>query len=105
MSINKAIEVLLPTDVTDPSVRDTDTPILSIRVLVRTPDFDLNPLGKDNEGFVEWYKTTRLFPADSNRPYDLDLDFIDCALLSDIDISRQSASNPVDDYRYRPPET
>ena len=96
MSIQQGNRGLAATDVTDPSVPDIDTPILSIRVLVRTPDFDLNPLGKDNEGFVEGYKTTRLFPADLNRPYDLDLDFIDCALLSDIDISRQSASNPVE---------
>lgn len=80
-------------DVTDPSVPDIDTPILSIRVLVRTPDFDPHPAGKDKEGYVEWYKTTRRFPADLNDPYELDLEFADCALLSDIDISAQIDPN------------
>ncbi|MDF2713823.1 MAG: hypothetical protein K0R28_748 [Paenibacillus sp.] len=82
-------------DVTRPSVPDMDTPILSIRVLVRTPDFDPHPLGKDKEGYVEWYKTTRLFPADLNSPYELDLAFTDCALLSSVDVSAQTAPNPT----------
>lgn len=81
--------------VTDPSVPDIDASILSIRVLVRTPDFDPNPLGKDDESFVEWYQTTRPFPADLNLPYELNLEFIDGALLSDIDISGQTAPNPT----------
>lgn len=82
-------------DVTRPSVPDIDTPILSIRVLVRTPDFDPHPLGKDKEGYVEWYKTTRLFPVDLNSPYELDLAFTDCALLSSVDVSAQTAPNPT----------
>jgi hypothetical protein len=95
LSILQGNRGLAATDVTYPSVPDIDASILSIRVLVKTPDFDPNPLGKDNEGFVEWYKTTRLFPTDLNSPYDLDLNFKDCALLSDIDIQAQSAPNPV----------
>jgi len=83
---------LAAADVTDPSVPDIDTPILSIRVLVKTPDFDPQK-EKDKEGFVEWYRTSRLFPADLDTPYELDLDFRDCALLSDIDISAQTAPN------------
>lgn len=83
------------TEVIDASVPDIDTPLLSIRVLVKTPDFDPNPLGKDNESYVQWYRTTRSFPEDLNSPYILDLDFKDCALLSDIDISAQSAAEPA----------
>ncbi|MED3354356.1 hypothetical protein P4414_04135 [Bacillus thuringiensis] len=94
LAIQKGNRVPGVSDVTDPSVPDIDTPILSIRVLVRVPDFDPYPLGKDNEGYVEWYKTTRLFPADLNSPYELDLKFTDCALLSDIDISVQTSPNP-----------
>jgi len=94
LAIQRGNRGLAAADVTDPSVPDIDTPILSIRVLVRTPDFDPAPLEKDNEGFVEWYKTTRLFPADLNNPYELDLEFIDCALLSDVDISAQAAPDP-----------
>ena len=94
LAIQQGNRGLAVADVTDPSVPDIDTPILSIRVLVRTPDFDPHPSGKDNEGYVEWYKTTRLYPADLNSPYELDLEFTDCALLSDIDISAQTAPNP-----------
>jgi hypothetical protein len=86
---------LAAADLTDPSVPDIDTPILSIRVLVRTPDFDPHPSGKDNEGFVEWYKTNRRFPLDLNDPYELDLKYEDCALLSDIDISLQTDPDPT----------
>jgi len=93
LAIVKGNKGLAAADVIDPSVPDIDTPILSIRVLVRTPDFDPQK-GKDNESFVEWYKTTRLFPVDLNSPYELDLEFIDCALLSDLDISSQIAPNP-----------
>ena len=94
LAIQQGNRGLPAADVTDPSVPDIDTPILSIRVLIKTPDFDPHPLGKDNESFVEWYKTTRLFPVDLNSPYDLDLEFVDCALLSDVDISTQTAPNP-----------
>ena len=94
LAIQQGNRDLPAADVTDPSVPDIDTPILFIRVLIKTPDFDPHPLGKDNESFVEWYKTTRLFPVDLNSPYELDLEFIDCALLSDVDISTQTAPNP-----------
>ncbi|MFM6440340.1 MAG: hypothetical protein ACKPGW_36535 [Microcystis panniformis] len=94
LAIQQGNRGLAVADVTDASVPDIDTPILSIRVLVRTPDFDPHPFLKDEESFVEWYKTTRLFPVDLNSPYELDLEFIDCALLSDIDISAQTAPNP-----------
>ena len=93
LAIQQANRGLAAADVTDPSVPDIDAQILSMRVLVRTPDFDPQQ-GKDSEGFVEWYKTTRLFPTNLNSPYVLDLGFIDSALLSDIDISAQTAPNP-----------
>jgi hypothetical protein len=82
-------------DVTDPSVYDIDTPILAIRVLVRIPDFDPFPSEIDEEGYVEWYKTTRDFPVDLSQPYDLELQFEDCSLLNDLDISTQTIPNPV----------
>jgi hypothetical protein len=93
LAIQQGNRGLAVVDVTDPSVPDIDTPILSLQVLVRTPDFDPQK-GKDNESFVEWYKTIRRFPTDLNSPYELDLEFIDCALLSDIDINAQIAPNP-----------
>jgi hypothetical protein len=95
LSIQHSNRGLPAEDVTDPSVPDIDTPLLSIRVLIRAPDFDPDPLEKDNEGYIEWYKTTRVFPTDFNSPYELDLDFIDCALLSDIDIGGQVVPNAV----------
>lgn len=86
----------LPTaDTIDPTVPDIDTTILSVSVLVKTPDFDPHPSGKDNEGYVEWYTTTRLFPIDLNDPYLLDLQFEDCALLNDLDFSAQIAPDPA----------
>lgn len=85
---------LVPADIVDPSVPDIDTTILSIRVLVRTPDFDPKP-GKDKESFIEWYRTSRLFPADLDSPYTLELTFNDCALLSDVDLSSQLVANPA----------
>lgn len=93
LAIQQANRGLAAADVSDPSVPDIDASTLSIRVLVRAPDFDPRP-GKDSESFFEWYTTTRPFPTDLNSPYVLDLDFIDSALLSDIDVSAQTASNP-----------
>lgn len=94
LAIQQANKGLPAADVTDPSVPDIDASILSIRVLVRTPDFDPHPLGKDKEGYVEWYKTTRRFPADLDAPYELNLEFADGALLSDIDVSAQTGPDP-----------
>jgi hypothetical protein len=79
-------------DVTDPSVPDIDASTLSIRVMIKVPDFD--PVeGKDKEGYVAWYQTYRSFPANLNDPYQLNIDFVDCNLLSDIDISAQTSSS------------
>lgn len=94
LAIQQGNKGLPAAEVIDPSVPDIDAAILSIRVLVRTPDFDPHPSGKDKEGYVEWYRTARLFPADLNDPYELDLDFADCALLSDLDISTQTGPDP-----------
>lgn len=93
LAIQQGNRGLAVADVVDPSVPDIDAPILSIRVLVKTPDFDPQS-GKDKDGYIEWYKTSRLFPANLNNPYTLDLTFTDSALLSDIDISAQTAPNP-----------
>jgi hypothetical protein len=94
LAIQQANRGLAAADVTDPSVPDIDASTLSIRVLVRTPDFDPHPLRKDKEGFVEWYRTTRRFPDDLDDPYELDLQFADAALLSDLDISGQTSADP-----------
>jgi len=85
---------LAAADVTDPAVPDIDTPILMIRVLVKAPSFDPYPTAKDREGYIEWYSTTRQFPDDLDDPYRLDLEFIDCARLSDVDTSGQAGPDP-----------
>lgn len=95
LAIQQSNRGLAAADVTDPSIPDIDTPTLSIRVLVKTPDFDPNPLFVDEENYVEWYTTTRLFPADLNLPCELDVEFRDCAVLSAIDLSAQRVPNPV----------
>mgnify|MGYP000461711323 CR=1 FL=1 len=94
LAIQQGNRGLTAADITDPSVVDIDTPILSIRVLVRVPDFDPQT-GKEKEGYIEWYQTTRLFPEILDNPYILDLAFTDSALLSDIDISAQQAPAPA----------
>ena len=94
LAIVKANKGLAAADVIDPSVPDIDASTLSIRVLVKTPDFDPHPLPRDQEGYIEWYRTRRSFPADLNDPYELNLEFEDCALLSDIDLSAQFAKKP-----------
>ncbi len=82
--------------ITNPSVYDIDTPILSMRVLVRNPDFDPYPAERDEEGYVEWYKTTRPFPLDDlAKPYELDLKFEDCSKLSNLDISSQTTTDSL----------
>jgi len=76
----------LPTDAKAPTIHDPDTAFLQVRVLVRLPTFD--PLA-DQEGFVEWYKTARSFPADPTQPLDLTLAWQDAADYREIDISPQ----------------
>lgn len=73
-------------NVSEPTISDPDTPTLSIRVLVRTPDFDPTGQDGDEEGYVPWYSTTRDFPADPNLPYPLQLSFVDTPKLSDLDV-------------------
>ncbi|MGV3559284.1 hypothetical protein [Larkinella arboricola] len=76
----------LPEDAVAPTIHDPDTALLQIRVLIRPPKFD--PLA-DDEGFTEWYVTTRLFPDDPTQPLDLALSWPDAADYREIDISSQ----------------
>jgi hypothetical protein len=76
----------LPTDAKAPTIHDPDTAFLQVRVLVRLPKFD--PMA-DQDGFIEWYKTTRSFPADPTQPLDLALAWQDAADYRTIDISPQ----------------
>ncbi len=94
LAIQQDNKSLADADKNDPSVPDVDATILSLRVLVGTPDFDPRPADAGAEGFIEWYHTTRKFPSNLDDAYELDLNFIDCALLSDIDISLQTIPDP-----------
>lgn len=76
----------LPTDAKAPTIHDPDTAFLQIRVLVRPPKFDPQA---DDEGFIQWYKTTRSFPADPTQPLDLALSWQDAADYREVDISPQ----------------
>ncbi|MDF1699431.1 MAG: hypothetical protein P1U56_26500 [Saprospiraceae bacterium] len=80
-----------------PSIPDVDATTLGIRVLVRTPDFDPAPIERDEEGYVEWYTTTRIFPNDIDTSYLLNLEYVDANRLEDIDLSLQMIANPVGD--------
>lgn len=82
-------------DAQEATIFDPDTPTLGIRVLVRVPDFDPTAVDVDEEGFVEWYSTSRLFPDSPDSPYQLQLEFVDNPQLSAIDISAQLADTPV----------
>ena len=75
-----------PADAKAPTILDPDTVFLQIRVLLRPPKFDPQA---DDEGFIEWYKTTRRFPADPTQPLDLALVWRDAADYREIDISSQ----------------
>jgi hypothetical protein len=75
-----------PTDAEAPTVHDPDTAFLQVRVLVRPPKFDPQA---DANGFVEWYRTTRAFPAISTEPLDLALAWQDAADYREIDIGPQ----------------
>lgn len=76
----------LPADARAPGIYDPDTAFLRVRVLVRPPKFDPQA---DDEGFVQWYVTTRPFPADPTQPLDLALAWLDAADYREIDISPQ----------------
>ncbi|MEV7226741.1 hypothetical protein AB0M79_06905 [Polymorphospora sp. NPDC051019] len=77
-----------------PTIPDPDATLLRIQVLLRVPTFD--PLA-DDEGFVEWYTTTRAFPDDPAEPLDLALSWTDAADYHAVDVTAQhgTASGPV----------
>ena len=75
-----------PADAKAPTIHDPDTPLLHIRVLVRPPAFD--PAAAD-DGFAEWYVTTRPYPVDPVQPLDLALEWLDAADYRDVDVSAQ----------------
>lgn len=75
-----------PANSTPPFIRDPDTPYLRIRVLLRPPTFD--PAADEN-GWVEWYATSRPYPAKPTAPLELSLSWQDAADNGDIDISSQ----------------
>lgn len=76
----------LPADAKAPTIADPDTAYLRIRVLVRPPRFEPQA---DDEGFVEWYQTSRAFPADPSLPLDLALAWQDAPDYREIDVSPQ----------------
>ncbi len=76
----------LPADAVAPTIHDPDTAYLQIRVLVRPPTFDP---AADNNGFVDWYTTSRSFPSDPTQPVDVAVSWQDAADYHDIDISPQ----------------
>ncbi|GAB5417588.1 MAG: hypothetical protein Crog4KO_08610 [Crocinitomicaceae bacterium] len=92
LDILKANQLANPEDTVEPNVVDPDVAEIQIKVWVKAPDFD--PRETNDEGYIEWYATTRAFDADILVPYELELAFIDCAKLSDIDISAQTGANP-----------
>jgi hypothetical protein len=71
---------------TAPFIRDPDTPFLRIRVLLKAPTFD--PAADENN-WVEWYRTSRAFPADPTLPLNVALNWVEAADYRDIDISGQ----------------
>ncbi len=75
-----------PTNATSPFIRDPDTFVAQIRVLLRAPNFDP---AADEDGWIEWYTTTRLFPNDPNLALSLDLSWDSAADYRDIDVSAQ----------------
>jgi hypothetical protein len=76
----------LPANAKAPTIHDPDAAFLQIRVLVRPPKFDPQA---DENGFVEWYTTTRSFPADTTQPLDLALAWQDAADYRAVNISPQ----------------
>ncbi len=84
-----ANDAAAPSDATAPTVPDPDTAYLQIRVLLRPPGLDPQA---DGEGFVEWYRTTRPFPADPSQPLDLALSWQDASHYEEIDVSAQAGA-------------
>ncbi len=73
-----------------PTIHDPDATVLEVRVLVRPPRFD--PQG-DDDGMVEWYRTTRAFPADPTAPVDVALEWRDAADYGDLDLTPQTGAD------------
>ena len=71
---------------TPPFIRDPDTPYLRVRVLLRPPTYDP---AADEEGWIEWYETSRAFPNDPDQALQLTLDWQDASDHRDLDISGQ----------------
>jgi hypothetical protein len=76
----------LPADAVAPTIHDPDTAFLQIRVMVRPPAFDP---AADQDGFVDWYTTSRAFPSDPTQPLNVAVSWEDAADYRDIDVSPQ----------------
>ncbi|MFN9090178.1 MAG: hypothetical protein ACK5V0_01375, partial [Alphaproteobacteria bacterium] len=75
------------------AVPDPDADFVELRVLVLMPRFD--PSGQ-TAGYMELYRTTRAFPAldsggDEPGSLDVELNWVDCARLSDVSWSSGTA--------------
>lgn len=81
-----------PANATYPAIRDPDTAFLRLRVLLRAPAFD--PVA-DRGGWVEWYTTTRPFPADPAQPLALNFEWLSPSDYRDLDISAQLGAEGV----------
>ncbi len=75
-----------PANASPPAIRDPDTAYLRVRILLRAPTFDP---AADRNGWIEWYTTSRPFPADPSQALNLTFDWSRAADYRDIDISNQ----------------
>jgi len=75
-----------PEDAMAPTIHDPDTSYLHTRVLLRLPGFD--PAANE-EGYIEWYTTTRRFPTDPTQTIDLSLTWHEATNYKDININGQ----------------
>ncbi|WP_394885755.1 hypothetical protein ACG873_01480 (plasmid) [Mesorhizobium sp. AaZ16] len=75
-----------PANATPPAIPDPDTPWLRTRVLLRAPTYDP---AADDHGWIEWYTTSRPFPADPAQPLALAFDWRSAADYREIDVSAQ----------------
>lgn len=71
---------------TPPFIRDPNTPYLRIHVLLRPPTYDPEA---NEDGWVEWYTTSRAFPNDPDQALELTFDWHDAADYRDLDVSSQ----------------
>ncbi len=69
-----------------PGVRDPDTPFLGIRVYIKAPTFDPDA---NEDGYILWYETSRIFPSDPELPLDISLTYTDASDYREIDVSPQ----------------